>query len=136
MILLTCPRCHKADEECQCWPLVSIAQIEARWGMPFSQLLEDLAEQDFSMRQAAIALGCNREALRVYVASMERSPWAPREVAAVWLRQTGETITAAARRLAETHTISQAARVLGYYNCMGLRKALKVRGVTVQFQRA
>lgn len=234
MILLTCPRCHKADDDCQCWPLVteaplknqivdmslagmapghiahrlncnldwvfeiraelsltlpkkkpkiialleagkrtgeilrvvgcgrdwfkevrkevgivgrrrrrarpgkflSVQEVERRWGLPLHQLLSDLAEQDFSMRQAADALGCNRETLRAYAASMDRSPWAPRDVAATWEQQTGETITAAARRLAETHTVSQAARALGYYNCSGLLKALRVRGVTVQFQRA
>ena len=26
MILLTFPRCHKVDDDCQCWPLANIRQ--------------------------------------------------------------------------------------------------------------
>lgn len=110
-----------------------VQQAERLHGRHLAELIEDLADEGLSMRQAADRLGLNRESLRVFVKTLPRSPWLPNEVARTWLKKTGETIPAAARRLAETHTLAEAARIIGYRDGASLRRALLARGAEVKF---
>lgn len=111
-----------------------VQQAERLRGRPLAEKIEELADEGLSMRQAADRLGLNRESLRVFVKTLPKSPWPPNEVARDWLRKTGETIPAAARRLAETHTLAEAARIIGYRDGASLRRALHVRGAKVTFR--
>lgn len=110
-----------------------VQRAERLHGRPLAELIEDLADEGLSMRQAADRLGLNRESLRVFVKGLQHSPWLPNEVARTWLKKTGETIPAAGRRLAETHTLAEAARMIGYRDGASLRRALNVRGAKVRF---
>lgn len=93
-----------------------------------------LAREGYSMRQCAEILSVNREALRVYVSKLgDHSPFQSRWVAQNWIRHSGESIVATARRLAATHTICQAAAIIGYGDGLALRRALESRNVYVKF---
>lgn len=96
--------------------------------------LMEMAERGLSMRQAALALGINREKVRLMAAAMgDENPWGPREVASIWKEQSGETVAQTARRLADTHTLIQVATLIGYGDGRALRKALIARNVHVKF---
>lgn len=94
-----------------------------------------LAEQDLSMRQAAKVMGINREKFRLLVAGMENNPWGPREVAALWEEISGETVVQTAQRMARDHTVAEVARAVGYADCAGLKKHLRVAGVEIAFRK-
>lgn len=112
----------------------TIQDVERERQRPFAQLLADLAEEGLSMRKAAIVLDVNREAVRRYVEKLgDASPFDDRWIAQAWLHKTGETVAQPARRLADTHTLAQAARVIGYRDGWSLRLALRARNVTVEF---
>lgn len=98
-----------------------------------SEQILALAEQDLSMRQAAEALGINREKFRLIAATMPNNPWGPRDIAQAWLHKTGETVAQTARRLADTHTLIQVATLIGYGDGRALRKALIARNAHVKF---
>ncbi len=99
-----------------------------------AQLIE-LADRGLSMRQAALALGLNREKVRLMAAAMENNPWAPREVATLWKEISGETVVQTAKRMARDHTVAEVARAVGYADCAGLKKHLRVAGVEIAFRK-
>lgn len=113
-----------------------IQKAERAHGRPIMDMIEDLADEGLSMRQAADRLGVNRESLRLFVKDLRNNPWLPNEVARTWLKKTGETIPSAARRLAETCTLAEAARIIGYCDGASLRRALNARGAKVKFREA
>lgn len=114
---------------------LGIKEVEQRWGLPVEQLLLDLAEQHLSMRQAASAIGLNRERVRQLAAAMPNNPWAPREVATLWEEISGETVVQTAKRMARDHTVAEVARAVGYADCAGLKKHLRVAGVEIAFRK-
>lgn len=94
-----------------------------------------LAESDLSMRQAAKVMGINREKFRLLVAAMPNNPWGPREVASIWEEMSGETVVQTAKRMARDHTVAEVARAVGYADCAGLKKHLRVSGVEITFRK-
>lgn len=112
-----------------------IQKAERVHGRTIMELVEELADEGLSMRQAADRLGVNRESLRVFVKDQRSNPWLPNDIAGGWLRSTGETVLSAARRMSQTHTLAEAARIIGYAEGASLRRALRVRGAQVEFLR-
>lgn len=115
--------------------------ISERWGVPFWDLLRDLAAQDLSRAGAARALGYESRTERQNFYSLlarnpDKDPWPSSAcIPAQYAIDSGEPFRAACERLAKTHTISQAAREIGYSDCGPFIHAMKSRGITVQFGR-
>lgn len=119
-------------------------EVEARWGMPFFAVLADLAAQDLNLRDAGRAIGY--ESWNQYVALRQvldrhpdQNPWAHRHTIPVqYTLDTGESFKGAVLRMAKTHTITEAARALGYTSdkpAGNLRRAMSVHGIEATFQQ-
>lgn len=119
------------------------ADVEARWGLPFGQIIRDLHSQGLSRSAAARVLGYTeanpKNGHRVFMNWLarhpEQDPWGSSSVAVQYTKQTGEAFRDAVVRLAKTHTATQAAVELGFSGVAPLRYALARRGIHVQFQR-
>lgn len=101
--------------------------------MPFSDLVRDFAAQGLSRRQAAEAMSIHYNHF-TRILHRDGDPFASPSVAKAYLERTGENMNDAIMRLAQTHTLAAAARVLGYRNNSGLGKYLKAQGIEVQFK--
>lgn len=119
-------------------------EVEARWGMPFFDVLADLAAQDLNMRDAGRAIGY--ETWNQYVALRQvldrhpdQNPWAHHHsVPAQYTLDTGESFKDAVVRLSKTHTVTEAARAIGYTGdkpAGNLRYAMKAHGIEATFQQ-
>ena len=115
----------------------AIRKIEQRWQLPFWTLVANLAEQGLSRADSARALGLNPHSFRYHLtAHPELDPFPPvvrppRDYAA----DTGETFREACIRMSATHTITQAARETGYADSSCFKRALRARGLDLQFQK-
>lgn len=85
--------------------------IEARWGLPFWQLVREFAEQDLTRNDTARALGYNTQAFHQLLARNPRlDPFEPYGV----LRALGEPLRDVVLRMAPRFTVTQTARAVGY----------------------
>ena len=109
-------------------------RIEARWGVPLPQLLQDMADQGLNRRQAAEALGVTYGSVFKWVSGLDEDPFGSGGVATDWVRDTCVPFGEEVRRLHKLgYNITQAARALGYRNNWGLRYAMRQKGIDVQF---
>lgn len=113
--------------------------IEARWGVPFWDLLRDLCDQGLSRPDAARALGYESRTelqnfYRLLARNPAKDPW-PRhiKIATQYVIDTGESFRDACQRLARTHTITQAAREIGFADCGAFIHAMRSRGFRAEF---
>lgn len=113
-----------------------IRLIEARWGMPFWDLMRDFAAQGLTRMDTARAMGfANPKTIHTLLRRAPLDPFPIRHgVPTQYTLDTGETFRAACIRMAPTHTITEAALILGYTACGSLRHAMRVRGIEVQFR--
>lgn len=115
----------------------AIRKIEQRWQLPFWTLVANLAEQGLSRADSARAIGFNPHSFRYHlVAHPELDPFPPvahppRDYAA----DTGETFREACVRMSATHTVTQAARETGYADSSCFKRAMRARGLDLQFQK-
>lgn len=115
----------------------AIRKIEQRWQLPFWTLVANLAEQGLSRADSARAIGFNPHSFRYHlVAHPELDPFPPvahppRDYAA----DTGETFREACIRMSATHTVTQAARETGYADSSCFKRAMRARGLDLQFQK-
>lgn len=115
----------------------AIRKIEQRWQLPFWTLVANLAEQGLSRADSARAIGFNPHSFRYHlVANPELDPFPPvahppRDYAA----DTGETFREACIRMSATHTVTQAARETGYADSSCFKRAMRARGLDLQFQK-
>lgn len=115
----------------------AIRKVEQRWQLPFWTLVTNLAEQGLSRADSARAIGFNPHSFRYHlVAHPELDPFPPvahppRDYAA----DTGETFREACIRMSATHTVTQAARETGYADSSCFKRALRARGLDLQFQK-
>ena len=115
----------------------AVRKIEERWQLPFWSLVSDFADQGLSRADTARAMGFNPHSFRYHlVAHPELDPFPPvahppKDYAA----DTGETFRDACIRMSATHTITEAAREKGYADSSCFKRALRARGLDLQFQK-
>lgn len=107
--------------------------LEARFGIPFDELMREYAARGISRSEAGRQLGVNPNSLR-QILLRGYDPFMPQDAAMRYLRQNGESLATAAARLAKTHTLNQAAQLLGVQH-QALRRALEARGITIEFKK-
>lgn len=110
-------------------------QIEARWGTPFWQLVKDFADQGLSRFDTARALGYRPDSFcSMLCRNPCKDPFEGSNLPLAYLKATGEPFKEAVQRLAASGMlVSEVARTIGYRDAKGLRTALRVRGIEVQF---
>lgn len=110
-------------------------QVEARWGVPFWKLVGDFAEQGLSRFDTARALGYRPDSFCTLLSGNPgKDPFDPSDRALGYLRDTGESLSQAVQRMAAQGMLAtEIARVIGYRDACGLKRALETRGIEVQF---
>lgn len=114
-----------------------LSDISVRFKEPAWDVIARLADSGKSRNEVALEVGYNPTRFQQMLKDRpDRDPFPSWEVAGPYLRDTGETVVAAARRLAADGLTEHAAgRLIGYACGAGLAHALKARGVVVEFQR-
>lgn len=112
-------------------------QVERRWGVPFWRLIEDFAYQGLTRFDTARAIGYRPDSLCSLLSSNpDKDPFEPSNRPLGYLRDTGENFSQAAHRMAaEGLLATEAARIIGYRDASGLRRALESRGIEVTFKK-
>lgn len=110
-------------------------QIEARWGVPFWQLVADFADQGLTRFDTARALGYRPDSFCTLVREHpEHDPFDASDRPLGYLKETGETLSSAVRRMASQGMLAtEIARAVGYRDACGLKRALKARGIEIEF---
>ena len=106
-------------------------QIERRWGLPFDDLVRDFAEQGLTRKQTAQALGMTAPALSQLL--INNDPFPPLCRAVDYLRDTGETLASAIRRMAPDCTAGKVAAEIGFSRPDALRRWMRQNGVSAEF---
>lgn len=109
-------------------------QVEARWGVPFWQLIRDFADQGLTRSDTARAIGYRVDSFCHMLANNPgRDPFDDFIVAQAYLKDTGETMRQALERMsAEGRSWGYAARQIGYGDSHNLKRAALARGINVQ----
>lgn len=109
--------------------------ISKRWGMPFWDIVRDLHAQELTRVQAAAALHYGYQNFaKLLRDNPEKSPWEKASVVTQYLLDTGESLGQALSRLsADGYTLNAASKAIGFKANGGLRYAMKVRGIEVEF---
>lgn len=110
-------------------------QVEARWGMPFWDLLAEFAEQGLTRFDTARAIGYRPDSLCALLnANQDKDPFDLSNKVIGYLRDTGETFSdAVARMAAQGLTVTEAAHAIGYSCPSALRYAMRTRGIAAIF---
>lgn len=109
--------------------------IEARWGRPLTDLIDDFHHQGLSQADTARALGYDPAAFCVMIhRDGLPNPWQRVSRVVEYMQDTGEPFRDAVLRLAATTHITAAARELGFASTENLRIALANRSIDVEFQ--
>lgn len=110
-------------------------QIEARWGVPFWQLVSDFADQGLPRSDVAKALGYHRDGFYdLLTRNPRKDPFESSNIVASYVRETGESFRAALERMAADGMSKNAAAVaIGYADSWSLGRAMIARGITVKF---
>lgn len=114
------------------------AEIEARWGMPFWDLVEQFAAQELTRFDTGRALGMHPSNFtKILRANPDRNPFDHSSVVTRYVIESGETFGSALRRMAEQgYSLRQAATAIGFAQLSGLAYAMRVRGIEVKFCKA
>lgn len=109
-------------------------QVEARWGVPFWQLIRDFAEQGLSRSDTARAIGYRIDSFcHMLAQNPGRDPFDAFIVAQAYLNDTGETMRQALERMSkEGRSWGYAARQIGYGDGHSLKRAAMARGINAQ----
>jgi hypothetical protein len=109
-------------------------QVEARWGVPFWQLVSDFAEQGLSRTETAKAIGYRFDSFSHLLAqNPSKDPFDSYVIAIQYLKDTGEGFREALERMsAEGRSWAYAARVIGYSDGARLKRAARSRGIIVE----
>lgn len=110
-------------------------QIENRWGIPFWELVKNFAEQGLSRFDTARALGYRPDSFCTMLSENPgKDPFDSSDRALGYLKDTGESLGHAVHRMAAQGMLAtHIARVIGYRDACGLKRALKIRGIEVEF---
>lgn len=113
-------------------------QIEARWGVPFWQLVADFADQGLPRSDVAKALGYHRDGFYdLLTRNPHKDPFDSSNIVAAYVRESGESFRAALERMAAAGMSKTAAAVaIGYADSWSLGRAMVARGVIVKFTPA
>ena len=112
-----------------------IRQIEKRWGVEFWRLVSDFAEQGLPRSDVGKALGYSRDGFYDLLArNPGKDPFDSYDHAAAYVKETGESLGDALRRMARNrYTWAQAAAEIGYAGGWALKRAAELRGIKVDF---
>lgn len=115
--------------------MTGIRQIEKRWGVEFWQLVRDFAEQGLPRSDVGKALGYSRDGFYTLLArNPGKDPFDSYDRAAAYVKETGESLGDALRRMARNrYNWEQAATEIGYANGWSLKRAAQLRGIKVDF---
>lgn len=110
-------------------------RIEARWGIPFWDLLSDICGQGFNRTQAAAIVGMQRQAFSaLLMGHPERNPWGTSNIVATYVRDTGEPFRDALLRMqAHGYSLCAASKAIGFAGVNGLKHAMRARGIELVF---
>lgn len=109
--------------------------IEARWDMPFWDLVRAFAEQDLSRHDTARALGYNRDYFYELLAKHpEHDPFPRYSLVPAYTLDTGEGFRQALKRMiAAGMSVSAIATTMGFGRTDRLRYAMATRGIELEF---
>lgn len=110
-----------------------VQEIEARWGIPFAQLVRDMHAQGLTQRMAAQVVGMHKDLFNKLVSRIN-NPWARPPIAVRYRQQTGRSFFEDVEMLARQHCASQVAVIVGVSSAKNLRLILQRYGRRVQFQ--
>lgn len=110
-------------------------RIEERWGLPFWSLVAQFADQGLSRRAVALALGyAPNWFTRLLADNPDRDPFEAYGNVAAYIKDTGESFESALLRMAsQGFHLLRAAKEFGYTRTDHLRKAMRLRGISVEF---
>lgn len=108
-------------------------QVEERWGVLFWNLIADFADQGLTRFDTARALGYHPHSFCDLLARHpSKDPFEPFIRATAYLRDTGETMGQALKRMAEEgRSWGYAARIIGYSDGHVLKRVAAARGIDV-----
>lgn len=116
-------------------------RVSERWGIPFWDLIRDIFDQGFNRAKAAAIVGMDRNAFTALMrANPDNNPWGSCNVVANYVRDTGEPFRDALLRMQrEGYSLNMVNKAIGFCGASqnsGIRYAMKVRGIEMQFDWA
>lgn len=110
-----------------------VQEIEARWGIPFAQLVSDMHAQGLTQCVAAQVVGMHKGLFNEWVNRIH-NPWASPPITVRYKQQTGRDFFEAVEMLARQHCVSRVANMVGVSSARNLRLILQRYGKQVDFQ--
>ena len=110
-----------------------VQEIEARWGIPFAQLVSDMHAQGLTQRVAAQVAGMHKGLFNQWVNRIH-NPWARPPITVRYRQQTGRGFFEAVEMLARQHCVSRVANMVGVSSAKNLQLILQRYGKIVEFQ--
>lgn len=108
-------------------------QLETRFGIPFSDLMQRFADIDVDRKSTAALLNVSYPAL-MKLLERHGDPFPAHAVTVRYRQETGEFMTVGIQRLSGEHSRSGAARVLGVSES-SIRRCVATRNLDVSFRR-
>lgn len=110
-----------------------IQEIEARWGIPFSQLVSDMHAQGLKQRVAAQVVGMDKDTFNKWV-NRTHNPWSRPPITVRYRQETGRSFFEDVATLARKHCASHVAAMVGVSSARNLQLILQRYGKHVEFQ--
>lgn len=110
-----------------------IQEIEARWGIPFSQLVSGMHAQGLKQRVAAQVVGMNKHTFNKWV-NRTHNPWSRPPITVRYRQETGRSFFEDVATLARKHCASRVAAMVGVSSAWNLQLILQRYGKHVEFQ--
>ena len=109
--------------------------IEARWGLPFWDVVRAFAEQGLNRGDTAKALGCSASYIYLLLAEYpEHDPFPRYGLVGSYIEDTGESFRSALERMiAAGMSVSAIATTMGFGRTDRLRYAMAARGIELTF---
>lgn len=110
-------------------------RAEAKFECNFVELMQIFADQGYTRKQTAKAIGCCNTSLLAVLADMD-DPFPPKSNVAAFVADTGENFGEfVKKKAAEGLWLSEVARLVGYKHASNFRLELKNRGIQVEFTK-
>lgn len=110
-----------------------IQEIEARWGIPFAQLVSDMHAQGLKQRVAAQVVGMDKDLFNKWVNRIH-NPWYRPPITVRYKQETGRSFFEDVEMLASQHCASHVAAMVGVSSAKNLQLILQRYGKHVEFQ--
>ena len=110
-----------------------VQEIEARWGLPFAQLVSDMHAQCLKQRVAAQVVGMDKDLFNKWVNRIH-NPWSRPPITVRYKQETGRSFFEDVGILARTHCVSRVAEMVGVSSAKNLQLILQRYGKHVEFK--